>query len=196
MHHQHHKMVSPVLSNYLVPRHQRFRPQVFHTPQAPSDSYFSKKSEKTTNITEMPQVSSNLDSPEPFSLEHSINYDNPSRSKMKAYDTPNYHSRQRDSRSNGKYAGQYKSFKLDDYENTRNEEYIDDSDAQGHSFQTSYRDLQNVEYGDFRNRDFRHQDYKTNEMSDYQKMRIRNHPSDIQQNYEKYKRKLSSHHNL
>jgi len=94
-------LVNPVLSNYLVPRNERFKQDFMNNQMSYSESHWGKKSEKTTNISEMPYMSSNLESPEPYSLNQSLQddtlkyyensremgdfYRNPKRQKRIAY---------------------------------------------------------------------------------------------------------------
>lgn len=61
--------VHPVLSNYLVPRGQRYWGE---PPEAPAEAHWEKKTERTTNISEFPPLDSSAHSPSQFSLFHSV----------------------------------------------------------------------------------------------------------------------------
>lgn len=77
MNYQRNPPTQPVLSNYLLPRGQRFWAEVPESQTAHSESHWNKKSENTTNITEKLPIDSKLYSQEAVSLFHSVDdYEN------------------------------------------------------------------------------------------------------------------------
>jgi len=139
------QLINPVLSNYLVPRGQRYRSELSENYTNYSDSYWAKKSEKTTNISDMPAIDSILESPEPYSLSQSVE-DTPKygqfQSKNKGQSiNKNYH----------KYMKKNKTFKFEDYNLIDGTEDHSDYHSYNESFENSRRNIKgrSKRYGDY-----------------------------------------------
>lgn len=65
-------IVNPILTNYLVPRNERFKEPFINNQINYSNSKRDKKSDKTTNTSEIPFVNSYLDSPKSYSINQSL----------------------------------------------------------------------------------------------------------------------------
>ena len=65
-------LVNPILTNYLVPRNERFNMASMKNKKISYQYNKGKKSEKTTNTSDLHLFGSYLKSPEPYSLNESL----------------------------------------------------------------------------------------------------------------------------
>ena len=115
------QMINPVLSNYLVPRNERFKQDSMNNQMSYSEKHWGKKSEKTTNFSEMPHKSSNLESPEPYSIDQSIKEDSQRYYQKKSRENKNFSKRSKRKKTNNQKMK--KKFKFGDSELDDNYKY-------------------------------------------------------------------------
>jgi hypothetical protein len=101
-----------------------------------SDSFWGKKSEKTTNISDMPAMDSNLESPGPFSITQSI--DDSQRYEQIQSNRRKYSSIGKNQKISMKRA---KKFKFEDYDLIDGTEEPSDFQSNTESFDYSSRNL-------------------------------------------------------
>lgn len=124
--------VQPVLSNYLLPRGQRFWAEFPENRATQLDPKWGKKSEITTNISEVPPIDSHLHSQEHFSLFHSVDdYENqPLGSPLQR----DFYDMKKSPRGARKKTNK---FKLEDYDFVDATDEISDFDSRIESFEVS-----------------------------------------------------------
>jgi len=127
---------------------------------AHSDSYWGKKSEKTTNISDMPAMDSNLESPEPFSISQSI--DDSQRYEQNQSKRRKYSSIGKNQKISMKRA---KKFKFEDYDLIDGTEEPSDFQSNTESFEYSNRNLRRPKI----QKSTRYGEYEDRQRTDYSK---------------------------
>ena len=166
------QLVNPVLTNYLVPRDQRFKTEALDQHPSNSESYWGKKSEKTTNTSEMPHISSNLESPEPYSIDHSVREDSRRFDHFDSQNASNYYESKGPLKLRKK---KEKTFKVEDYGLIDYHSPREDLRTSHPSFENSNRTLSQSKYAKPNSRRNKFFEHEIGRITDHRPGNSRNH---------------------